>query len=92
MKLYASIDDLPEDLRDALPRRACELYRAVYNRVVENETRAGRSVRSEVHVTAHDAALWVVTAEFRQDRAGRWLYDPLGDEEIAPRARKNRKT
>lgn len=82
--MYDSIDDLPAHLKEELPLKARELYRAAYNRVVEKETTPGGHVREEAHAIAHDAGMMAVTGEFRRDRSGQWIHDPVADEMDEP--------
>lgn len=77
--MYRSTDDLPEDLKEELPRRARELYRAAYNRVIGKRTTGNGRDNEELQSTAHDAGMLAVNAEFIQDDSGRWHRDPIGD-------------
>lgn len=76
--MYRSVDELPGEVRQSLPQPAWELYRAVYNRVIEKRGDAGES--DEIAKTAHRAGMLAVHAEFRRDADGRWHHEPVGEQ------------
>jgi cation transport regulator len=69
---YDSNDDLPEDVQDALPQHAQEIYREAYNSAWEQyddeEDRRGDSSREE---TAHSVA-WSAVKEEYEKQEGEW--------------------
>lgn len=74
--MYRSTDELPSEIRDDLPAEALELYRAAYNRIMEKAT--PDSDPQEMEITAHQAGMLAVRAEFTRDVDGRWERDPVG--------------
>ncbi len=78
--MYSTIEELPSSIRESLPEKAQELYRAAYNRVWEKltvgETTADPSAASQ----AHEAARLAVDAEFDQHGNGEWHHEPVGEE------------
>ena len=72
---YKKIADLPDSVRDNLPRHAQEIYRAAFNSAWEqydrpDERRQGRS-REE---TAHAVAWSAVEQKYEKDgQSGRWV-------------------
>jgi cation transport regulator len=71
---YDSLGDLPENVKDNLPKHAQEIYRAAFNSAWEqydqpHERREGRS-REE---TAHAVAWSAVEQKYTKDRNGRWV-------------------
>jgi cation transport regulator len=72
---YERVSDLPESVRDNLPKHAQEIYRAAFNSAWEQydepaERRAGRS-REE---TAHAVAWSAVEQTYEKDaRTGKWV-------------------
>jgi len=78
--MYKSIDDLPQHLKDELPREARELYRAAYNRILEKESTPGEAEPPDrAHRLAHEGGMLAVMGEFQQDESGRWHRDPVGE-------------
>ena len=69
---YKSNDDLPEDVRDALPEHAQEIYREAYNSAWEEygdaEDRDGDSSREG---TAH-AVAWSAVKDEYEKTDGEW--------------------
>jgi cation transport regulator len=71
---YESLEDLPERVRNVLPRHAQEIYRAAFNRAWEeyrdpDERRLG-GTREE---TAHAVAWSAVEQNYaKDDRTGEW--------------------
>ena len=72
---YTNTADLPDPVRDNLPRHAQEIYLAAFNRAWEQydrpeERRQGRS-REE---TAHAVAWSAVEQKYEKDaKSGRWV-------------------
>jgi cation transport regulator len=72
---YQKLEDLPESVRDNLPKHAQEIYQAAFNSAWEQydrpeERRGGRS-REE---TAHAVAWSAVEQKYRKDeRRGKWV-------------------
>jgi cation transport regulator len=72
---YKQLNDLPESVRDNLPKHAQEIYRAAFNSAWEQydkpeERRGGRS-REE---TAHAVAWNAVEEKYKKDqRSGKWI-------------------
>jgi cation transport regulator len=71
---YDSNSELPEDVQDALPEHAQEIYRAAYNSAWEEykhpEDRRGDASREE---TAHSVAWSAVKKEYEKDEdSGKW--------------------
>ncbi|MDX9864848.1 MAG: ChaB family protein [Anaerolineaceae bacterium] len=71
---YSSIKDLPESVRDNLPKHAQDIYRAAYNSAWDEykdaEDRYGDASREE---TAHKVAWSAVKNEYEKDQSsGKW--------------------
>jgi len=72
---YEQISDLPDSVRDNLPKHAQEIYRAAFNSAWEQydqpgERRGGRS-REE---TAHAVAWSAVEQKYKKDlQTGKWI-------------------
>jgi len=71
---FAKLGDLPESVRDNLPKHAQEIYRAAFNSAWEQydqpeERRDGRS-REE---TAHAVAWSAVEQTYKKDAGGQWV-------------------
>jgi cation transport regulator len=71
---YETIADLPESVREHLPKHAQEIYRAAYNSAWDEykdpEDRRGNASREE---TAHRVAWAAVKNEYEKDeRTGNW--------------------
>lgn len=71
---YEKLKDLPESVRENLPRHAQEIYRAAFNSAWEQyedpEERRGDASREEV---AHKVAWAAVKHEYEKDeRTGEW--------------------
>jgi cation transport regulator len=72
---YQKLEDLPESVRDNLPKHAQEIYQAAFNSAWEQydrpeERRGGRS-REE---TAHAVAWSAVEQKYRKDeQRGKWV-------------------
>lgn len=69
---YDSKSELPESVRDALPKHAQEIYREAYNSAWDQyedpEDRRGDASREE---TAHKVAWSAVKEEYEKDN-GKW--------------------
>ena len=71
---YKSLSDLPESVRDNLPRHAQEIYKEAYNSAWDEykdpEERRGNASREE---TAHKVAWAAVKNEYEKDESsGKW--------------------
>jgi cation transport regulator len=72
---YEQLSDLPDSVRDHLPKHAQEIYRAAFNSAWQQydrpeERRAGRS-REE---TAHAVAWSAVEEKYKKDsKSGAWV-------------------
>ena len=71
---YKTNDDLPESVRDALPKHAQDIYRAAYNSAwdeyADPQRRRGDESREEA---AHKVAWAAVKHEYAKDDAsGKW--------------------
>ena len=78
---YEDLPDLPEDLRDELPRHAQEIYQAAYNRVYETSMASGEDHDAQsIAETAHKAALLAVEMEYQKDEQSRWRRGAISEE------------
>jgi cation transport regulator len=71
---YESIKDLPESVRDNLPKHAQEIYQAAFNSAWEQyedpKERRGNASREE---TAHKVAWAAVKEKYeKDDKSGKW--------------------
>ena len=71
---YESIKDLPESVRDHLPKHAQEIYRAAFNsawaQYDDPKERRGDASREE---TAHKVAWAAVKEQYEKDeKSGKW--------------------
>lgn len=70
---YDRLQDLPENVRDVLPKHAQEIYQSAYNdaweRYEDPEERRGDASREE---TAHKVAWSAVQAKYEKGDDGRW--------------------
>jgi cation transport regulator len=70
---YESIDDLPDSVKDNLPKQAREIYKEAYNAAWDQykdpEDRRGNATREE---TAHRVAWSAVKKKYEKDN-GRWV-------------------
>ena len=77
---YDSKSDLPEDVQDALPEHAQEIYREAYNSAWEQyddpEDREGDESRE---ATAHQVAWSAVKNEYKKNDEGEWVKKDEGD-------------
>lgn len=71
---YQNNSDLPEKVRDALPKHAQEIYRAAYNSAWEQyddpDERRGDESRE---ATAHKVAWSAVKEEYEKNDDGEWV-------------------
>jgi cation transport regulator len=71
---YENKDDLPEDVQDALPEHAQEIYREAYNSAWEQyddpEDRRGDESRE---ATAHQVAWSAVKEEYEKNDNDEWV-------------------
>jgi cation transport regulator len=79
---YESNEDLPEDVQDALPEHAQEIYREAFNSAWEQyedpEDRRGDESRE---ATAHQVAWSAVKDEYKKDEeTGEWKKEEGEDE------------
>ena len=70
---YDSIKELPDSVRDNLPKHAQEIYKEAYNSAwdeyADPDDRRGDSSREE---TAHSVAWSAVKNEYEKDDDGNW--------------------
>lgn len=71
---YDKLSDLPENVRDNLPKHAQEIYQAAFNNAWEQykdpKDRRGNASREE---TAHKVAWSAVEQKYEKDeKSGRW--------------------
>ena len=70
---YATIEELPDSVRDHLPEHAQDIYEEAYNsawdQYAEPEDRRGDAGREE---TAHRVAWAAVKDSYKKDADGRW--------------------
>ena len=71
---YQHLSDLPDSVRDNLPKHAQEIYRAAFNSAWEQyeqpEERRGGHSREE---TAHAVAWKAVEQKYRKDQGSTWI-------------------
>lgn len=71
---YERLSDLPDSVRDNLPKHAQEIYRAAYNSAWEQydepEERRDNASREE---TAHRVAWAAVKNSYEKNEAGDWV-------------------
>lgn len=66
---YPSIADLPDSVRDNLPKHAQEIYKEAFNRAFDEYASRGE----EREVTAHKVAWTAVKKKYKKDEAsGKW--------------------
>lgn len=73
MMPYETESDLPQSVREHLPRHAQEIYRKAFNNAwkqyADPKKRRGRDSREE---TAHKVAWGAVERVYAKDQASRW--------------------
>jgi cation transport regulator len=71
---YNKLSDLPEQVRDNLPKHAQEIYKSAYNsawdQYADPSDRRDDSSREE---TAHKVAWAAVKEKYEKDNNGRWV-------------------
>ncbi len=71
--LYEQIDDLPESVRENLPKHAQEIYKEAFNNAWEQyadpDDRRGNASREEV---SHKVA-WSAVKQVYEKRNGKWV-------------------
>lgn len=65
---YQSNDDLPEDVQDALPEHAQEIYREAYNSAYDQY-----SDEDDREATAHRIAWSAVKEVYKKNDDGKWV-------------------
>jgi cation transport regulator len=71
---YKSIADLPDSVRDNLPKHAQEIYQEAFNSAFDEYKDRGAEARE---VTAHKVAWSAVKQKYRKDeKTGKW--EPAG--------------
>ncbi len=70
--MYDTLDDLPERVKNNLPKHAQEIYRAAFNSSYEeNKNPKDRRDDSTREETAHKVA-WSAVEKKYEKRAGKW--------------------
>lgn len=73
---YDRISELPDSVRDNLPKHAQEIYKEAYNSAFEqykdSEDREGDASREE---TSHKVAWSAVKQSYRKNDKGNWVRD-----------------
>ncbi len=73
---YDRLSDLPDSVRDNLPKHAQEIYQAAYNsawdQYRDEDDRRGDASREEV---SHKVAWAAVKNEYHKNDAGDWVKD-----------------
>ena len=73
---YDSISDLPEDVRDALPDHAQEIYKEAYNSAWdEYEDPEEREGGESQEATAHQVAWSAVKEAYKKNEDGEWVAE-----------------
>lgn len=71
---YDRLSELPDSVRDNLPKHAQEIYREAYNSAFDeyrdSDDRRGDASREE---TAHKVAWSAVKKKYRKNDEGRWV-------------------
>ena len=71
---YKNISDLPDSVRDTLPRHGQEIYQAAFNNAwdeyAESDDRRGDDTREQ---TAHKVAWSAVKKKYHKNDQGRWV-------------------
>ena len=80
MSNYEDLDDLPSSLRERMPVEAQQLYLAAFRRTREKMKMSGEKNEETLSERAHEAGLFAVEQQFRQDDEGRWRQAPVGEE------------
>jgi cation transport regulator len=70
---YNSTQDLPESVREHLPKHAQEIYQEAYNHAWEEYKDPGERRGQESRETvAHKVAWSAVEKKYQKDESGRW--------------------
>ncbi len=73
---YDRLSDLPDSVRDSLPKHAQEIYQAAYNsawdQYKDEDDRRGDASREEV---SHKVAWAAVKKEYQKNDKGDWVKD-----------------
>lgn len=80
MSNYEQLEDLPSSIRDRMPVEAQRLYLAASRRKWEKMKMSGETSEETLSERAHEAGLFAVEQQFRQDDEGRWRQAPVGEE------------
>jgi cation transport regulator len=67
---YQSNDDLPEDVQDALPQHAQEIYREAFNSAWDQY-----ADQDDREATAHQVAWSAVKDKYKQNDDGEWVKE-----------------
>lgn len=71
---YDSLSDLPDSVKDNLPKNAQEIYQSAYNNAwdeyKDSSDRRGNSSREE---TAHKVAWSAVKNKYEKNNNGKWV-------------------
>lgn len=74
---YDTLKELPDSVRDNLPKHAQEIYKEAYNNAWDEyknpEDRRGDASREE---TAHRVAWAAVKNQYEKDDSGKWTKKP----------------
>lgn len=73
---YHTIEDLPDEIRDDLPRHAQELYLQAYNEAWRDyDAHKNTRIKTTREAVAHRVALWAVQNVYdRDEETGLWLF------------------
>ena len=70
---YKNLSDLPDSVRDNLPRHAQEIYRAAYNSAWDEYKDPGeRRDDASRETVSHRVAWSAVEQTYKKDNSGRW--------------------
>jgi cation transport regulator len=72
---YASVDDLPEKIREILPLHAQEIYEKSFNNAYGQyqSVQKRRDPNEDVEVIAHKVAWAAVKKEYEKGPDGKWI-------------------
>jgi cation transport regulator len=71
---YEKVSELPESVRDNVPRNAQEIYKEAFNSAWEQYDKPGeRRGHASREETAHKVAWAAVKREYEKDDKGRWV-------------------
>lgn len=80
MSNHESLEGLPQPIREQMPVEAQGLYLAAYRRKREKMKMSGETDEEALSDGAHEAGLFAVEQQFRQDDEGRWQRAPVAEE------------